>query len=404
MKRFCKTCGAEIGEDTNICSICGSVYGKPQANDTTVLNSNTNFATQTGNETTVLNQNPQFSASQKNTSPNFAANHSYQTQNSSKSNPASNPHFQNPYMQQNNNVNNLNNQNSATSNNSQYYNPPVTSQNGFGQGNNYNAPNNYNFPNNPASPYQRDTGFTTVPTQQKKKLSTGAIIGIVIGAIAVITIVALIVVVATSSSNSTDAEDNYSYYDDGSTADENFMIDHGSIIGANYSNPAMDLSVDLPSTDWRFLSNQEIYDNYNGGSGYVTEFDEEGFVSARNAAETMHLDMCMVDSVNAVIIYSMYSELTALSGQVSVDEYLMSTANSNLTSEDPGYVTESDIYSYIIAGNEYRVCETPLEVNNVEFTMTFAVRKNGDYVYGLIIMNSPDYDINSATYYMDMFY
>lgn len=405
MKRFCKTCGAEIGEGTNICSICGSVYGQPQENDTTVLNENASFRSQQGNETTVLNQGPGFSAPSNNGFGNYSADN----QSNTSKTPASNPHLQNPYMPKNSNVNNLNGQplntqNGATSNNSQYYNSPVATQNGFGKGNNYNAPNNYNFPNNPASPYQQGTGFTSVPAKQKKKLSTGAIIGIVIGAIAVIAVAALIVVVVTSSSRSPDNTEDYSYYDDGSSSDENFMINHGSIIGTNYSNTAMGLSVDLPSTDWRFLSNQEIYDNYNGGSGYVTEFDGEGFVSTRNAVETMHLDMCMVDSVNAVIIYSMYSELTALSNQVSVDEYLISTANSNLTSEDPGYVTEDDIYSYRIAGDEYRVCEIPLDVNNISFNMTLACRKNGDYVYGLIIMNSPNYDLNSATYYMDMFY
>lgn len=38
MKRFCKTCGGELENGTNVCSICGSVYTDNEANGTTVLN------------------------------------------------------------------------------------------------------------------------------------------------------------------------------------------------------------------------------------------------------------------------------------------------------------------------------------------------------------------------------
>ena len=205
MKRFCKTCGAEIGDGTNICSICGSVYGQPQANDTTVLNSNTNYATQTGNETTVLNQNPKFSAPLNNGFGNYSADN---RSNISKTS-APNPQLQNPYMQKNFNANNLNGQpfntqNGANSNNSQYYNPSASPQNGFENGNNCQV--HYHSPQS----YSQATGYGTVPISSKKKLPVGAIIGIVVGGVVLVGLIAILIAALSGAfQNTTDAVGDY---------------------------------------------------------------------------------------------------------------------------------------------------------------------------------------------------
>lgn len=391
MKRFCKTCGAEIGEDTNICSICGSVYGKPQANDTTVLNSNTNFATQTGNETTVLNQNPQFSASQKNTSPNFAVNHSYQTQNSSKSNPASNPHFQNPYMQQNNNVNNLNgqplnNQSSGSENNSQYYTPPTQQQNGFGQDNQYNIPNSAPFS------YPQAIDYNSGAPAKKKKLSTGAIIGIVIGTIVVIGIFFTIIWFAVIHSF---MQNDYTTNDDSS---ESYTedIEFGDVTNGNlYINNFADLKLKLPGESWEFLPKEEIYQYYQdlGINVYYDETTQEtymidpvgtSYVDAflRNTADGSNVQIMLIESNSA---------FDTLNDYFSIIESELNSTYSDAYMDDVGIFT--------FGNNMYSVIEGGGTANGVSVVQYYA----GTNINGNFVIITATFDKNSAPSFMEFF-
>lgn len=391
MKRFCKTCGAEIGEGTNICSICGSVYGEFQENETTVLNSGPGLGS--------INQNP-------------FTNSASQNQYTNINNPLDN-RFNNQYSQSHNplNINYAKNQINKfgnngerkleNANNSPYFTPSVAS-NPYSQGNNYNNTNT-----NYGNPYQYSNTHNCNPVPPKKKRGTAVaiIMGIVIGIVVLIAVIGIIIAaldstIATQTENTTDS----SYFGEDNESEE-IIVDYGTVSGTNYTNPTVGISFDLPSSDWQFLSNQQIYDNsYDTITGAKVYLDDTNHVCAENATETMHFDSYAVNSISATLIYTFFSKPSALAGDVDVDEYLISSANADITSDSPYYATEDDVYSYIIADKEYRLCDTLVDINGVTFNSTFACRLEGDYIYGIVVMNSPEYDSKSILEYMDMFY
>lgn len=386
MKRFCKTCGAEIGDGTNICSICGSVYGQPQANDTTVLNSNTNYATQTGNETTVLNQNPKFSAPLNNGFGNYSADN---RSNISKTS-APNPQLQNPYMQKNFNANNLNGQpfntqNGANSNNSQYYNPSAPQQNGFGQGNNYNTSDNSAFS------YQQGAGFASVPAQRKKQLSTGAIIGIVIGAVVIIGIlITMIAVIAVYNSSSndiigSDASDTYASDFELGTINENNI----------YINNFADLKLKLPGEDWRFLTKEEIYQDYQdlGIDAYYDEIDQSVYMI--DSTGTTYADAYltnMADGSNVqVMLVDSSSSFDTLGDYFSAIESQINASYSNAYMKDVGIFT--------FGNNMYSVKEGGGITNGVSIVQYYA----GANIDGDFVIITATFEKSSAPSFMEFF-
>ena len=391
MKRFCKTCGAEIGDGTNICSICGSVYGQPQANDTTVLNSNTNFANQSGNETTVLNRDPKFSVPQKKVPPDYDPNHSYQAQNPFETVSTSNPHLQNPYMQQKSNINHLNgqplnNQNGAASNSSPYYDPPVASQNGFGQGNNYNVPNNYT-----AAPHQQGAGFVPVTARQKNKLSTGAIIGIVIGAVVIIGIlITMIAVIAVYNSSVIDIT--------GSDASDTYVSDFelGTINENNiYINNFADLKLKLPGEDWRFLTKEEIYQDYQdlGIDAYYDEIDQSVYMI--DSTGTTYADAYltnMADGSNVqVMLVDSSSSFDTLGDYFSAIESQINASYSNAYMKDVGIFT--------FGNNMYSVKEGGGITNGVSIVQYYA----GANIDGDFVIITATFEKSSAPSFMEFF-
>ncbi len=385
MKRFCKTCGAEIGDGTNICSICGSVYGQPQANDTTVLNSNTNYATQTGNETTVLNQNPKFSAPLNNGFGNYSADN---RSNISKTS-APNPQLQNPYMQKNFNANNLNGQpfntqNGANSNHSQYYNPSASQQNGFENGNNCQV--HYHSPQS----YSQATGYGTVPISSKKKLPVGAIIGIVVGGVVLVGLIAILIAALSGAfQNTTDAVGDYSYSDDENAAREDIVLDYGIISGQSYSNSTLGLHIELPGEDWRFLSDDELFANfaYNNPS-----FTADGRVYYEAMGDTMYLDMQMTDDQGSSVAVFFYEPLID-----DKTEKQVIAANLDMAESD---ISDDELVSVSICGNEYLMyrCEYMEGLDTI-----LAVRHVGGY-YICVMVFSPYNAEVSARNYLDMFY
>lgn len=389
MKRFCKTCGAEIDEGTNVCSICGSVFGDPQENETTVLNSGMGFGI--NNQNPLTNSAPQKQYTNRNNQlDNRVKNQYFQSQN-----PLNGKYAKNQSSQFGNNEG----RKLENANNSPYYTSPSAS-NPYSQGNNYN---NTNYSN----PYQYSNSYNCNPLPPKKKSGTAVaiIMGIATGVVVLIAVIGIIIAtldssIATQTENTTDS----SYFGEVNESEE-IVINYGTVSGTNYTNPTMGLSFDLPSSDWQFLTNQQIYDN---SYGYITGanvyFDETNHVCAENATETMHFDSYAVNSISASLIYTFYSEPSKLAGDVDIDDYLLNNANADITSDSPYYATEDDIYSYIIADEEYRLCDTVLEINGVTFNTTFACRQVGDYICGIVVINSPEYDSNSTFEYMDMFY
>lgn len=379
MKRFCKTCGAEISEGTNVCSICGSVYGEHQANETTVLN------------------NSPFENRSQNVSANSSGANQYSGENNSNPYHSLKNQYNNSPIQPN--VNNFNNQlGNNTRNQSQYFTPP-------NQSNTYNWANN-NSNTNQHNPYQysNNYGYNSSPPKKKRGKTVAIIMGIVIGVVAIIAVIGIIIasvdsIIETQSENTTDS----SYLDDAGS--EEIVINYGTVSGTNYTNPSMGLSFDLPSSDWRFLSNQEIYessiDNVSGARVYL---DDTNHVCGTNASETLHFDSYAVNSISASLIYTFYSEPSDLVGEVDIDEYLVNSANADIAEDSPYYVTKDDIYSYTVADEEYRMCDSYLDINGVTFNCTFAVRMEGDYICGIVVMNCPEYDSNSTLQYLDMFY
>lgn len=388
MKRFCKTCGAEIGEGTNVCSICGSVYGEHQENETTVLNDGPGFGI--NNQNSLSNSTPQNQFTKRN---NQSGNR-FNAQYSQPQNPLNGNYAKNQSNQFGNNGGRIEN-----ANNSPYYAPPSASS-PYSQGNNYN---NTNYGN----PYQYSNTYNYNPVPQKKKRGTAVaiVMGIVIGVVILIAVIGIIIA-ALDSSNSIQTENttDSSYFGEDNESEE-IVINYGTVSGTNYTNPTMDLSFDLPSSDWQFLSNQQIYDNYvNTITGANVYLDGTNHVCAENATETMHIDAYAVNSISASLIYTFYSEPSALVGDVDIDDYIINSANADITSDSPYYATEDDVYSYIIADEEYRLCDTVIDINGVAFNTTFACRLVGDYICGIVVINSPEYDSNSILEYMDMFY
>lgn len=387
MKRFCKTCGAEIGEGTNICSICGSVYGQPQANDTTVLNENASFRSQQGNETTVLNQGPGFSAPSNNGFGNYSADN----QSNTSKTPASNPHLQNPYMPKNSNVNNLNGQplntqNGASSNTSQYYNPPVASKNGFGQGNQYNIPNNASFP------YQQATNYNPSAPTKKKKLSTGAIIGIVIGTIVVIGIIFTIICFAVIHSF---MQNDYTMNDDPS---ESYTedIEFGDITNGNlYINNFADLKLKLPGDEWEFLSKEEIYEHYLD-LGINVNYDETTKETYMNdPAGTTYADAFLVNTADGSNVQIMLIESNSAFDTLN-DYFSIIESELNSTYSD-AYMDDVGIYTF--GSNMYSVIEGGGTTNGVSIVQYYAgTNINGDFV-----IITATFEKNSAPGFMEFF-
>ena len=389
MKRFCKTCGAEIGEGTNVCSICGSVYGEAA-----------------GNETTVLNQNNPFNAA-----PQSAAQQNYAGKSPAAQNPtaANNSHFQNPYQNHQNPSGSYGQPASSAQSQApsaagpapaaqkpaqsgQYYAPPVQNAGtGYQNGANY--------------PYASGNVYQQSQPAKKQGKAAGIIIGVVVGVIALIAVVAIVLVAMNGASESSDA-DSYesSYFDEGEFTEEEIEISYGSFDGMTYSNPSMGFSFDLPSESWSVFQGQQLLDNLGPLDGYELSLDESNHVTAKNIGETVHYDFYAIDSVNGVILYTFFSEPSIINKDMEVDDYVLANVNAELDSSDPNYATEADIYSCTIAGKEYRACDTVMDISGVTFNLTFAVRKAGDYFCCVGVANSREFDTYSTTYYLNMFY
>lgn len=207
MKRFCKTCGAELSETSNICSICGSVYGVRQVNETTVLNQNKmSGVLSAGQETTalnhgnvqggnfaVLNQGNRVQPHAGITAPHPLSKDQFGAQNAQRSNPAQNRHLQNPYpIQQGAWGKNIsqaqpNGQRFVSADGRQM--PPYANR----QNRADHDPNRFVL-GGMAQPQKVTNDLYSLPKQKKLPIPLGAIIGIAVGVLALlITAVILIV-------------------------------------------------------------------------------------------------------------------------------------------------------------------------------------------------------------------
>lgn len=207
-----------------------------------------------------------------------------------------------------------------------------------------------------------------------------------------VSVIAVIFLIQNSSDADSGYSNDYSFYE----SEEDIVIEHSFITDTNYTNPNMDISFDLPSSYWRFLSNQEIYDIFSEDvTLYEIYFDSLGYACAENMYEIVCFDAFAANMVDAVVIFVYYAETTSLTRGMSADEYLIDSFN---------LIDNEDIYSYSIAGREYRVYEDISYDDGSITAQSCAVRRTGDNFFVINVINYPEVDSNETTYYMDLFY
>lgn len=181
----------------------------------------------------------------------------------------------------------------AKQNSFQYYQPSASSQRDSILGNKNNQP----------------YGYAPAPAKRKSGTTAGLIMGISIAAIALVSVIAVVFLIQNPSDADSGYSNDYSFYE----AEEDIVIEHGFITDTNYTNPDMDISFDLPSSYWRFFSNQEIYDIFSEDlTWYEIYFDSLGYACAENMYETVYFDVFAADTVNAAIILPIMQKLLLL--------------------------------------------------------------------------------------------
>lgn len=222
------------------------------------------------------------------------------------------------------------------------------------------------------------------PAKQKKKLSKGAIIAIAIAC--VFAIIAVITVVGVIAENNRQRNLDSALNDieipkiDQDILDySNPFSEESSVIGTStgntYVNEYADLNFHTPSSDWKLLSNDEIYDYY-WQSGANVEFDDStGKTYLSNGSGKCYYDMLMYNERTNQNIQTMIVDCGDDASTVTLGQYFdymeegLKETYGNISLESTGVAT--------IGINTYSVKSVHFTVSDKELVQYYIGSKVG---------------------------
>lgn len=296
-------------------------------------------------------------------------------------------------MEQQNNENNSQYHNGTNENNASnnYYQPPT--ENGGSNQQYYQPPTENAGPNQQHyQPPVNNGGFYQPPTPPKKKNTALKVIAIILGIIVALFVALFIIgLLVDDSEEGTSSTETTSQ-----TQEEDSSVVHGVIDGNKYSNSFAGFGIDLPDSDWTFVTGDELY-------GMLAENDakrdEEGNIYLESDAEKAYYDMLMMNNTTGTNLQIMLSDADAVAGAITSEELYINNMIEGVTDST---TKAGDIYTLTIAGEEYKAVD--VDYTSYGTTQTFAVRKvGGDFVIVALTLYS-GLDMNGADYYFDMFY
>lgn len=192
------------------------------------------------------------------------------------------------------------------------------------------------------------------PAKQKKKLSRGAIIAIVIACVlAIIAVVTVVGVIAENNKqrNLDAALDDIEIPEiDQDILDySNPFSEYSSVVGTStgdiYVNEYADINFHTPSSDWKMMSNDEIYEHYRN-SGANVEFDDlTGKTYLSDGSHKCYYDMFMYNERTNQNIQTMIADYGADGSSVTLGQYFdymeegLKETYGNISLESTGIAT-----------------------------------------------------------------
>lgn len=166
-----------------------------------------------------------------------------------------------------------------------------------------------------------------------------------------------------------------------------------------YTNESANLKMSLPDSSWRFVSAEEIAEDYDA------EVDPE---TGRVYLDIYYLEAEMLNEENGSNIIVSIIEGDTASALLSVESMAKTIAESNAASYrlDGDTCTVSEPYDMTVAGEAYTCIDLVSynvdEYGTYSFSQTFCYRKLGSNFIEIQLTTSPDYDTLTNADYLDI--
>lgn len=289
--------------------------------------------------------------------------------------------------QNNNQYTNGQNTGGADNQNGVYYQPPADNSN----------PQQYYQP--PAD----NGGMYPPPQPPKKKNKAGKIIGIILGIIVFIFVALFVIGLFVDDSEddgfvtqTTTQADGQTGETESQTQSSGSGITQGVISDNTYSNAFAGFGIDLPDSNWAFVTGDQLYEMLAENS---PQRDENGAIYIESEAETAYYDLMMMNSTTGTNIQVILSDTNAVAGVITSEDLYLSNATSSLADST---TVIGDTYDLTIAGENYKAVN--VDYTSYGTTQTLAVRKVGSDFVCLIVTVYSGLDMNGTEHYTNLFY
>lgn len=242
------------------------------------------------------------------------------------------------------------------------------------------------------------------PPKQKKKLSKGVIVIIVIFAILVL---AGIGALAEKAMQNSKYKDDYSFSNSGSETYDNYDIgnndnsnektfEFGTIENNSYSNSFADLHIDLPSDEWIFMTTEQIANDYLG-NGIIDTENDKAYIE--NDSEKSYFDMVMYNTANNQNIQIQLMQGLTYAHKNSSAKDMLDAMLSQVDAQysSLGYtVTGKKEYdeTVSIGANDYYIASIDLDISDSEKTgQLYAVSKANEDTFVVIAISGSDKEV-----------
>lgn len=218
---------------------------------------------------------------------------------------------------------------------------------------------------------------------EKKKLGKGAIIGIVIAAIVVVSLAGFGISRAVRLHNAEQAIEDIELPDTDWVDDVDSDLEQnsqnefsfGSVTDGVYSNMFADIEFKKPNDSWEFMTKEEIYSHYSEMDNvFLDDETQETYYEDTTTLEKTYYDMFLYNEETNEYATVMMSDGNG--ADVSLEEFVDQIDSYAESSYGVHFTSNDDVY---LSGNTYKSFSATVESANKDISVHFLVTKIGDH-------------------------